>query len=103
LQLLPHLSSAFRLVQDQAGKFEFLWNHRDRLKQVKRFIIAADGDAPGRRLAAELVRRPSPTKCSGRGVGREARPIDWSAAPIGLPRAKRSCREEFLRLIVRRA
>src|SRR5580704_1537120 len=46
LQLLPHLSSAFRLVQDQAGKFEFLWNNRDRLKQVKRFIIAADGDGP---------------------------------------------------------
>lgn len=47
----------------QEGKFEFLWNNRERLKGVKRFIIAADKDRPGQRLAAELVRRLSPARC----------------------------------------
>lgn len=49
--------------QESAGKFEFLWNNRDRLKRVKRFILAVDSDAPGRRLAAELVRRLSASRC----------------------------------------
>jgi twinkle protein len=51
-------------AHDPAGKFEFLWNNRDRLKRTKRFIIAADADGPGRRLAAELVRRLTAAKCS---------------------------------------
>lgn len=48
---------------ENAGKFEFLWNNRDRLKRIKRFIIAVDSDAPGKRLAAELVRRLSASRC----------------------------------------
>lgn len=48
---------------ENAGKFEFLWNNRDRLKRIKRFVIATDNDRPGRRLAAELVRRLSPARC----------------------------------------
>ena len=48
---------------EHAGKFEFLWNNRDRLKRIKRFIIATDGDRPGQRLAAELVRRLSASRC----------------------------------------
>jgi twinkle protein len=48
---------------EQAGKFEFLWNNRDRLKRIKRFIIATDGDRPGQRLAAEIVRRLSASRC----------------------------------------
>lgn len=48
---------------EAAGKFEFLWNNRDRLKRVKRFVIAVDNDRPGQRLAAELVRRLSPSRC----------------------------------------
>lgn len=50
--------------REPEGKFEFLWNNRDRLKRIKRFIIAADSDPPGRRLAAELVRRLSAARCS---------------------------------------
>lgn len=50
--------------QERAGKFEFMWNNRERLRKVKRFIIAGDNDEPGRRLAAELVRRLSAAKCS---------------------------------------
>lgn len=50
-------------TQEGSGKFEFLWNNRDRLKRVKRFILAVDNDAPGKRLAAELVRRLSASRC----------------------------------------
>lgn len=50
--------------QEASGKFEFMYNNRDRLKRIKRFIIATDNDAPGKRLAAELVRRLSPARCS---------------------------------------
>lgn len=49
---------------EQTGKFEFLFNNRDRLRRVKRFILAVDSDAPGQRLAAELVRRLSAARCS---------------------------------------
>jgi twinkle protein len=48
---------------EQSGKFEFLWNNRERLARIKRFVIAVDNDAPGRRLAAELVRRLSAARC----------------------------------------
>jgi twinkle protein len=48
---------------DMAGKFEFLWNNRDRIKRVKRFILAVDSDPPGQRLAAELVRRLGTARC----------------------------------------
>ena len=50
--------------KENAGKFEFLWNNRDRLKRIKRFILAVDNDRPGQRLAAELVRRLSAARCS---------------------------------------
>lgn len=49
---------------EQSGKFEYMWNNRDRLKKIKRFVIAVDADPPGQRLAAELVRRLSAAKCS---------------------------------------
>lgn len=50
--------------EDEAkGKFEFLWNSRDRLRRVKRFILAVDNDPAGQRLASELVRRLSPSRC----------------------------------------
>jgi twinkle protein len=48
---------------DQSGKFEFLWNNRERLKKIKRFVIAVDNDDPGKRLAAELVRRLAASRC----------------------------------------
>lgn len=49
---------------EQSGKFEFVWNNRERLKRIKRFILAVDNDPPGQRLAAELVRRLSTARCS---------------------------------------
>jgi twinkle protein len=51
-------------TQEQIGKFEFLWNNRERLKRIARFIIAVDSDPPGQRLAAELVRRLSAARCA---------------------------------------
>ena len=52
------------IENEASGKFEFLWNNRDRLKRIKRFILAVDNDRPGQRLAAELVRRLSAARCS---------------------------------------
>lgn len=49
--------------REATGKFEFMWHNRDRLKRIKRFIIAVDSDPPGQRLAAELVRRLSAARC----------------------------------------
>ena len=50
-------------TQEATGKFEFVWNNRHRLKKIKRFILAVDADDPGKRLAAELVRRFSAARC----------------------------------------
>jgi twinkle protein len=49
---------------DREGKFRFMWNCRDRLKRVKRFVLAVDDDEPGERLAEELVRRLLAARCS---------------------------------------
>lgn len=49
--------------QEREGKFEYLWNNRDRLKKIKRFIIATDDDGPGKRLGLELVRRLNAARC----------------------------------------
>jgi twinkle protein len=45
------------------GKFEFLWNNRERLKKVRRFILAVDNDPAGKALEAELLRRLLPSRC----------------------------------------
>ncbi|MBX5226861.1 AAA family ATPase [Rhizobium sp. NLR9b] len=49
---------------DSHGKFEFVFNNRHRIKRIKRFILAVDNDPPGRRLAAELVRRLGAARCA---------------------------------------
>lgn len=45
------------------AKLEYLWNNKDRLKKVKRFILAVDADPPGQRLADELCRALSASRC----------------------------------------
>jgi twinkle protein len=50
--------------KENIGKFEFLWNNRERLARIKRFVLAVDNDPPGKRLEAELVRRLSAARCS---------------------------------------
>ena len=44
--------------------FKYIFNNWERLKPIKRIIIAADNDPPGVRLAAELVRRLGRVRCS---------------------------------------
>lgn len=51
-------------TDDSSGKFEFMWHNRERLKKVKRFIIAVDNDTNGKYLADELVRRLGASRCS---------------------------------------
>jgi twinkle protein len=50
-------------LDDARGKFQFMFNNRDRLKRIKRFVLAVDSDPPGMRLAAELVRRLGASRC----------------------------------------
>jgi twinkle protein len=52
------------VIADAEGKFKYLWNDRDRLARVKRFVLAVDNDPPGLRLAEELMRRLGPGRCS---------------------------------------
>jgi twinkle protein len=49
--------------QEAHGKYEFLWLNRDRLRRVKRIILAVDDDPPGQRLGAEIVRRLGAGRC----------------------------------------
>jgi len=50
-------------VDDEKGKFKFLWNNRDKLARIKWFVLAVDSDEPGQALAAELVRRFGAARC----------------------------------------
>jgi len=59
----PKEGQAPKEVDDESGKFEFMFNNRDRLKRIKRFIIAVDNDANGKNLANELVRRLTAARC----------------------------------------
>jgi twinkle protein len=52
-----------RSGSDEAGKFRFMWNNRERLVRIKRFVLAVDDDAPGKRLADELIRRLLASRC----------------------------------------
>ena len=44
-------------------KYRYITNNLERLGRVKRIVIATDGDEPGQRLAAELVRRLGRVRC----------------------------------------
>lgn len=45
-------------------KYRYVFNNWDRLKRIKRFVIATDGDEPGQRLAQELARRLGRSRCA---------------------------------------
>ena len=60
---LPAKDATDQVEKGDVREFEFLWNNRDRLKKIKRFIIAMDGDEAGRHMANELVRRLSASRC----------------------------------------
>lgn len=50
--------------QDQDEATPYLWRSRQQLKDVKRFILATDGDEAGLALAADLARQLGPERCS---------------------------------------
>lgn len=45
-------------------KYRYVFNNWDRLKRIKRFVLATDGDEPGQRLAQELARRLGRSRCA---------------------------------------
>jgi twinkle protein len=50
--------------ETESQQFLFVYNNRQRLKHVRRFILAVDSDRPGIRLAAELRRRFTAARCA---------------------------------------
>lgn len=54
------------------AKFAYVVNNWERLARVKRFILATDGDGPGKRLRDELARRLGRVRCSTVEYPREA-------------------------------
>lgn len=62
LIVVPEGTEGIDPAEDE--KYRYISNNWDRLKLVKRIIIATDSDEPGRRLAAELVRRLGRVRCS---------------------------------------
>jgi hypothetical protein len=51
-------------ADDMTGKFRFMFNNQDRLQAVKRFILAVDGDAAGKCLENEIIRRILVPRCA---------------------------------------
>lgn len=47
-----------------SNRYAFLWEHEAELKQVKKFIIATDGDAPGQALSHDLISLLGPERCA---------------------------------------
>lgn len=45
-------------------KYRYVSNNWDRLKKIKRFVLATDGDEPGQRLGLELARRLGRSRCA---------------------------------------
>ena len=46
-----------------AGRYSYLWDYEDRLKSIERFVLATDGDKPGRMLARDLAAILGPERC----------------------------------------
>ncbi|WP_311274817.1 DnaB-like helicase C-terminal domain-containing protein [Methylobacterium sp. WCS2018Hpa-22] len=51
------------VVPEHDDKYRYVFNNWDRLKRVKRFVLAVDNDEPGRRLGQELARRLGRSRC----------------------------------------
>jgi twinkle protein len=54
----------------EARRYEFIQRSRDLIDKVKTFVLATDGDEPGRVLAADLARLLGPERC---------RFVEWAA------------------------
>jgi twinkle protein len=62
---VPDGAPSAEVTQDdpEHGKFSYLWSNRQKLAEIKTFVLAVDNDEPGQILAAELVRRLSTARC----------------------------------------
>lgn len=49
--------------REAQGKYAFVFNNRERIEKVQRWIIAVDNDPAGQLLAADVVSRLNPAKC----------------------------------------
>lgn len=49
---------------DPRGRYEFIWNHRTKMRGIKNFVLATDDDPPGERLREELMRLLGAASCS---------------------------------------
>ncbi len=59
---VPDTADDVEPAQDE--KYRYIFNNWERLKKIKRFVIAADADEPGQRLALELARRIGRSRCA---------------------------------------
>lgn len=59
----PPEGSPKDISPDEDQKFSYILRDWDKLKRIKRIILAVDNDGPGKRLAEELVRRLGRVRC----------------------------------------
>jgi twinkle protein len=85
-----HAQEAISSGSDEAGKFKFMWNNRERLQRIKRFVLAVDDDAPGKRLADELIRRLLASRCMTSSTPRSSSQRSAARAKTRTSRANRS-------------
>jgi twinkle protein len=60
----PGSPKAIDPADEATGKFAFIWNNRDRLKRIKRFMLAVDNDEAGEHLRQGLLHRLSAARCA---------------------------------------
>ncbi|CAL9043305.1 twinkle homolog protein, chloroplastic/mitochondrial-like isoform X1 [Musa acuminata AAA Group] len=60
---LPAQSSKELHSEDEATKFQYLWNCKEYLEKASRIILATDAGGPGQALADELARRLGKERC----------------------------------------
>jgi twinkle protein len=63
-KLIPVPDGADDIDVEHDEKFRYIANNWEYLAQVKRIVLAVDGDEPGWRLAQELARRLGKARCS---------------------------------------
>ncbi|GJD73115.1 AAA family ATPase [Methylobacterium goesingense] len=52
------------VVPEHDDKYRYVSNNWERLKRIRRFVLATDGDEPGSRLSLELARRLGRSRCA---------------------------------------
>lgn len=60
----PRVADVSQHDPDHDTKYSYIAEHWDDLKRIKRIVIATDDDAPGQRLAQDLVRRLGRPRCA---------------------------------------